>query len=255
MMSFLRNCAWFIAFLANAVSAYAASPVSNVGTAIVNDGEVTAEMRAGYSWDESGSKSSDDRFRLRQHLDYGLNDWYALRIVSGQDKRSGDAMEHSSFSIENRFQLIERRNHGWDGGVRFIYEHKDGDKKPDELDIRLMAQVPFGSDNQWEFRHNTVMVHELGEDNRAGLLLELRNQVTRKIPAPDYLKSLRIGLEMFNDIGRVNDNSSFEQQDHQMGPVLKASFDSGLYMQTGYRTALSDDGTDHLVKFFIGQKF
>ncbi len=234
--------------------AFAASPVGNVGTAIVDAGALSAEWRGGYSWDESGS-STDRRLRMREHVDYGFNDWYAARLVVSQDKRNGDNLEHGSFTFENRFQLIERRTHGWDGGVRLMYGHSDGDKTPHELDFRLMAQVPFGENDEWEYRHNTVLEHDIGENSRHGVALEFRNQVTKVVAAPDFLKKLRVGIEMFNDFGRLRDTRGFDSQDHQIGPVIKGYLDNGFYFQTGYRAGLSDGSNDHLVKLFIGKSF
>ncbi len=235
-------------------SAQAASPIGNVGGASVSEGAFSAEWRGGYTWDDVGS-SANKRFQMRQHLDYGFNDWYAFRLLTAQDKRGGDNLEHNAFTIENRIQLIERREHGWDGGIRIGYGHSDGDKTPHELDFRLMAQVPFGENEKWEFRHNSIFEHDIGENSRHGLALEFRHQITKAVEPPDYLKSLRLGIGMFNDFGRLRDTAGFNSQDHQIGPVIKGSFDNGVYFQTGYRTALSDDGADHLVKLFIGKKF
>lgn len=234
--------------------AQAASPIGNVGTAKVDADAFSVEWRGGYTWHDAGS-SADKRFQMHQHLDYGFNDWYAIRLVTTQDKRNNDNIEHRAITFENRIQLIERRVHGWDGGIRLIYGHSDGDKTPHELDVRFMAQVPFGMNDDWEFRHNTVLEHDIGSDSRRGIALEFRNQITKAIDTPDFLKSLRVGLEMFNDFGRLRDTTGFDSQDHQLGPVIKASFHHGLYLQTGYRTGLSDEGTDHLVKLFIGKKF
>lgn len=243
-----------VAMLSTSITAHAASPISNVGTAKVNEGELSIEQRMGYTID-TPNNSAHKRFRMRQHLDYGWNDWYATRFVVEQNKLHADNVEHASISLENRFQIFEKKTDGWDGGFRLIYGHSDGDKTPHEIDVRLMAQVPFGTNDDWEFRHNTVLEHDIGENSRNGVTVEFRNQITKALDAPDYMKSLRMGVEMFNDFGRLRDSAGFNSQDHQIGPVIKGSFDNGLYFQTAYRAGISDDGADHLLKLFIGKKF
>ncbi len=233
--------------------AIAASPVSNVGTSKVDAGALSIEQRMGYTLD-TPQESDHKRFRMRQHLDYGWSDWYATRFVVEQDRRHADNLEHYSVSIENRFQLFEKNSDGWDGGIRLIYGQRDGDKTPNEIDIRLMAQVPFGDGYEW--RHNSVFEHDIGENAQSGIAFELRNQITAPTPIKsNYIKSLRLGVEMFNDFGRLKELSGYDNQDHQIGPVAKIKLDHGVYIQTGYRKGISQSSTDHLFKFFIGKDF
>lgn len=241
-----------IFFCSNA--SFAASPVSNVGTAKVDAGALSIEQRIGYTIDTPG-ESGHKRFRMRQHLDYGWNDWYATRIVLEQNKMHSDNLEHASLSIENRFQIFEKASDGWDGGFRFIYGQRDGDKTPHEIDIRLMAGVPI--DDEWEWRHNTVLEHDIGENSQSGWQLEFRNQITKKLDLfNEYdLASFRLGVEMFNDFGRLNDLSGYAQQDHQIGPVVKIGFENGAYLQTSYRIGASRDSADHSFKLFVGRYF
>ncbi|MCI5049687.1 MAG: hypothetical protein MRY32_05080, partial [Rickettsiales bacterium] len=154
-------CICLIGLIALPVLAFASSPLGNVGTAVVNDGAISYEARIGYT-EDNDSTANDQRIQLREHIDVGLNDWYAFRLVAVQDKRHGDNLEHAAAILENRIQLIERRESGWDGGVRLIYVHRDGDKTPHEIDLRWMMQVPFG--DGWEWRHNTVLEHDIGEN-------------------------------------------------------------------------------------------
>ena len=177
----------FLAFFCPAL-VQAASPIGNVGTAVVDAGAASVEMRSGYGWDDT-TASQDQRFRLRQHVDYGFNDWYAVRLITTQDKRQGDNIEYTGVSFENRIQLIECRDYGWDGGIRLIYTQADGAYTPNVLDFRFMAQVPFG--DGWEFRHNIVLKHDIGENMRHGLRVELRHQlahdITQWVAPPEYL--------------------------------------------------------------------
>lgn len=232
---------------------HAASPIGNVGTAKADDGAFSSEIRFGYTLDDDGD-TNDGRFRLRQHIDYGVTDWYAVRVVTEQDKRTNGDFDFRGFAIENRFQFFERDRNGWDGGIRVIYGVGASAGQPDEIDIRFIGNVPIGE--RWEWRHNTVVEHEIGGNADDGLALELRNQLTRGIG--DFIpgtQKTRLGVEIFNDFGVLRDDSSFDDQDHQLGPVMKTQFANGVYLQAGYRAGLSDDAPNHLLKLFVGRKF
>ncbi len=233
--------------------ALAGSPTSNVGSAEVNKGETDVDLRIGFTDDEDSS-SNDDRLRLRQHIDHGFTDWYAFRILVSQDKRKGDSLEHAAITLENRFQLIERRDHGWDGGFRILYTHRDGDKTPHEIDVRLLATVPFKE--VWQFRTDTILEREVGENAENGLIVEFRNQVTRKFEVDSpYINSMRLGLELFSDIGRLNQQSGYDNQDHEFGPVMKMKLKGNQEVQIGYRAGISGAGSDHSIKLFWDRKF
>ncbi len=234
------------------VAAWASSPISHVGGATVTKGASSVEFRIGYSEDEPGF-SANKRLRIRQHYDYGFTDRYAFRLITAQDKRKGDNLEHQAITMEHRFHLIAREQHGFDGGIRLVYTHSDGDKTPHELEVRFLAQGTIGE--KWKWRHNTMMEHDVGPNADDGILLEFRNQVMYRLTPPAALKSFEIGVDMFNDFGRLNDLSGYSNQDHQIGPGIKGSFHNGVFFAAGYRTGISSSGADHLVKFALGRKF
>lgn len=227
--------------------------MSGVSGAGVDKGKASVEWRSGYALDGRDA-SGDKRFRMRQHLDYGFTDWYALRLVVAQDKRQGDDLEHQAVSLEHRVQFFERENDGWDGGFKLIYSHNDGDKTPHEVAVRFMAGIPVAGG--WELRHNTNLSHELGPDSEDGLALEWRHQISREMECrPDGIKKWSLGLELFTDLGRLNALSGYDAQDHQIGPALTATLENGMFFQVGYRAGLSRSSPDHLMKFFVGKTF
>ena len=252
MFRLLTAVSLFILFAAQA--ALAGSPIGNVGTAVANKDEFSYELRMAYQFDEENPRE-DGRFRIRQHIDYGFTDWYAVRIVTEQDRRDGDAYDFTGLTVENRFQLFERRKHGWDGSVRLIYIFGASPGEPDEIDTRLIANVPIGE--KWAFRHNTILEREVGDNAADGVLLELRTQLMRKLPfdASGPLDRVSLGAEMFSDFGELQNAGGFDDQNHQIGPVMKAYWDNGAYLQFGYRAGLSDDAPDHILKLFVGRRF
>ena len=245
----------FLAGLFGAQTALAASPIGNVSGAKVKAGERSSEQRIGFLRDDTNSRK-DQRIQMRQHFDYGVNDWYALRFIIAQDRPNGENLDISSYTFENRFQLIEAREHGFDAGIRLSYGHTSDATSPDEIDVRLIAMGHLDKQQKWAWRHNTVIEHDIGANSKGGLMLEWRHQLAREIDhGVQGIKKWQLGVEMFNDIGRTSQQSGFERQDHQIGPVTKISFNNGIYAQAGYRYGASDSAADHLFKCFIGTKF
>lgn len=252
-MNMLRTFVFFMTCCVSATAkAHAASPTSNVGTARVDEGVLNVESRFGLT--ESDSDEPNEQWRFRQHLDYGFNDWYALRVIAAQAHDDGPDVEFDSLSFENRFQLIEKAEHGFDAGFRLGYSQSDGDKTPHEIDVRLLANVPLTE--KWEFRSDSIFERDVGANAESGIKLELRHQVTHKWALDTvWFDYVRLGAEMFNDFAALNDLHGYETQDHQLGPVAKLHFRNGSYLQAGYRTGIARDVTDHAFKLFVGTNF
>lgn len=224
-----------------------ASTISDVGSPKVKAGQTEIAGRVGFSAADQDS-SDDSRFRSRVHIDYGFNDTYAARIVFAQDDRKGDGFEHDSVKLENRFYLLRAQDYGLDFGLRLNYARKDGDKKPDELELGLYELIPLGP---CELRFNQLFADAVGDEAEDGIELTLRNQIT--IP---FFNTNRFGLESFHDFGNLESSGSYEEQNHSFGPVFKGELPfGGLTYETGYRAGISDGAPDHSVKFFISRAF
>ncbi len=230
-------------------SAYSASPTSFVSGPSVSSGVTSFEVRAGYSWDDE-SASLDERFQLREHIDHGFNDLYAMRIIAAQDDRQNDDLDQDAFTLENRFQIFNSKDHGWDGGFRLSYSANHG--RADSVGLKLIGQKKWTNDIT--SRHNLNFGHQVGGGSADGISFGLSHQIMHKTDI-SWLKKSSAGIEMFNDFGNLRTQSGYSNQDHQMGPVFKGSFDNGLSFETGYRTGISRASRDHLVKLGIAKSF
>ena len=232
---------------------YANSPVSNVGGTRVDAGITNVEMRVGAA-DSNVETLGSNQVRIRQHIDYGFNDWYAFRVQVVQSQRSNQNIEHQSVTIENRFQLFESRIHGWDGGFRLNYIRNDSDKAPDEFEFRLLADVALDPD--WNFRQNIFFRHDIGSKSENGISIQFRQRLSRimktKIPLAN---SWELGFDLFNNIGNIKAISGFDSQNHQMGPVITFNFDDDITIRTIYRRGLSGNSIDHNVGLFLSKEF
>lgn len=241
-LKFSLVCAAIILF-----SAGAHASTSTVSGASVTKGQSSVEARVSYSANDEGG-SNEDRIKTRVHYDYGVTDFYAIRAIAAGDKRKGDNHEFDSLTIENRFQLLNKAQDGWDLGVRLNYTQKDGDKAPNEMRVQFIQEVPHGD---WTLRLNEIFDHEVGEDSSGGVFVETRAQLTYK-----FENGQRFGVESFNNFGRINDLNGFDNQSHTLGPVAKgAFFNTGLGYEAAWRAGISDSAADHSALFALSKKF
>ena len=226
-----------------------ASTISSVGSPNVEKGRLTAEIRQGYSLDneDDGQGGQDQRLRSRFHVDYGLTDYYAPRVVVSTDRRKGGSLEFDTLTFENRFQFLKQKTAPLDFGIRLGYSLRDGDKKPDRTYINLYERKDIG---EWQFRANQLFSHDIGEDAGDGISAELRLQATYEIS-----EKVELGLESFNDFGNLAEQSGYSAQQHSVGPVIKAGFGDGYGLETGYRTGISEGALDHSFRIFLSKTF
>lgn len=234
----------------SALMAILASPavagIGGIGNASVNEGVLATHLRASYS-EDSDNAAQDGRLRSRFMADYGFTDDFALGLYLQGDNRGGDNQELDAAILDARFELTTAKEAGFYSGFRLRYTYKDGDKKPDNAHIRLILGAPVGN---WDFRINQIFAHEIGEESRGGLGIDTRLQTSYR-----YAANHRVGIESFSDFGYGSRNSSFDAQNHTIGPVFAGSISENLTYETGYRYGLSEAAADHTFKLFLVRRF
>lgn len=245
----MTNAALVAAFcVSGSLPAFAQSLTGNVGSASVTKGERGAEIRVGFD-DENNIGS-------RAHYEQGLTDWYKIRLISAFSQPDGGDFDFRSFTIENRFQWNKEANDnsGFNGGFRLSYSLVDGSGNNDEAEVRFVITDKFA--DGWEWRTNLIAEMETGSGSQGGAELQTRWQITRAINLNAFgTERWRLGLETFNEFGNTRDIPDFEDQAHQIGPVIKASWDNNIYIQASLRAGVTDGADDAMMKFFIGRDF
>lgn len=226
----------------------AQASITVVGSPNVKKGQTKIEARTGFSKDNNRS-SADGRVRSRIQIDHGFNDIYAGRISFSTDKRKNGNMEAEDWTIENRFHLLKRADHGFDFGTRVNYSYRDGDKKPDRLSFRLYTRAPL---KKWELRFNQIFNRDIGQMQRTGISLNTEMQLTYP-----FAERHRFGFETFNVFGRLNRlYGGWSSQNHTFGPVLKGKLiRNSLEYEIGYRAGISRAAPDHSFKLVMGKAF
>lgn len=116
--------------------------------------------------------------------------------------------------LELQQQYLESEVHGWDAAMRYELQISDRSGRPDRVRIAWTGKKDITP--EWQIRGNLMLGRQFGTNAASGVQVETRAQVTRKIPTGG-----RLGLEMFNDMNETAEFGSFEEQEHQLGPVYK----------------------------------
>lgn len=230
-----------------ALPANAQSLTGNVGSANISAGESAVEVRTGFS--DNGDAGA------RIHYEHAFSDSYQLRVIGSFSQPNSADWDFTGLTFENWFQWAKEADDasGFNGGIRVAYTFADGGG-PDEAQVRFTLTDKFA--DHWEWRANLIGEIETGDGSEGGVNLESRAQLTRALDISALNSSdWRLGAELFSEFGNSRDIPGFEQQAHQIGPVLKISWDNGVYLQTAARFGLTDGSNDSMLKLFVGREF
>lgn len=225
----------------------AQSLTGNVGSANITAGDRAAEIRLGT--DDTGLVQG------RLHMEHAFSGWYQLRAIAAFRKPDDADWDYSGLTLENWFQWAEegKDDRGINGGLRLAYTWSDGGDA-DEVAARLTLTDRF-ADN-WEWRANIIAGADISSSSPGGVDLESRFQLSRAVRMEALgTDKWRFGGELFSEFGISSDLLPLEEQAHQAGPVVKAEWANGVYLQAAVRAGLTDGSDDLMGKIFIGREF
>ena len=218
-----------------------AQNTSSVFSPDVTQGKHAAEYRMAYDLE-------DEVWGHRIHYQYGITDSFRARAILSQRIESTDDWDFRYVRFEGLWQFLEDENAGWDSGLRFELQLADGDDQPSRGRIGWTGKVEL--DDYWEIRGNVLSGRQFGEDASDGFLLEFRAQVSREITP-----SLRLGVDYYADLNDTDDIGGFEEQEHQIGPVLKFKLGGGWKGQFGPLFGMSEAANDAEMRLFLIKEF
>jgi hypothetical protein len=238
-----------VSYIVTVVPLAANATISNVVGPVVKKGSSQIEYRSSYSFDGS-SATANHRYRQRVHYDYGVTDWLALRAIVFHERQENDGFKHRATSVEARMQLIKRSETlPVDAGIRLIYSGFDSNYEPDTIATALIADYYSGN---MLYRSNLFLSNQIRKEAQGGIRAE-----TRWRAAYDTNGYQRIGLEMINQFGQINNRPDYKAQQHQIGPVWlgRISKDSPWGFQLGAMAGISKAASDLSTKAYLSYNF
>ena len=165
-----------------------------------------------------------------------------MRLIGQQSRRGDDSLEYQYTRLEVQMQYREDEVAGYDAALRYELQISDTSSRPDRF--RLVWTGKKDLQSQWQLRGNLLLGREFGDSSRGGILVETRLQATYPVPGG------RLGLESFSDFNRTTDVGDFDDQEHQLGPIYKASI-GPLKVNAGFLWGLSDSAPDHNARLIL----
>jgi hypothetical protein len=183
-------------------------------------GAIEAEYRGTSHWGLPRSGAEDDVDNVRQshevEFQYGLTDWWMLRLTPNVEQVAGDSLELASLGFETQFVLVPRN--GGTFGLAFMagygpYSFFVEDGRPDEFEFGPVMELAPGP---WLLTFNPRLAEQTGEfADQEGLGFEYAAQAR-------YSFSDRWALAVlgFGEIEELVHAGPFEAQTHVLGPSL-----------------------------------
>lgn len=232
---------------AAALAVAAASPAlaqstSGVSGADVKAGDNSFEYRAAFSPEDDGK---DEGFAHRLHFQHAFDDSWRARVIVSQGKRGPEALTTQSVSVEILRQFLEsEKTGGWDSAIRIDGTIPVEDGRPGRARIAWLNGVDLGE--RWDARANIYFAREFGDLRKDGVSIETREELTYKLDS-----GIKIGAQMFNSYGTTDHFGSFDQQKHQLGPIVKGKLGKHVKYEFSTLFGISRAASDADIRLFV----
>lgn len=184
-------------------------------------GAFEAEYRGARHWGVPQGADVDDDDLLRQshevELQYGLTDWWMLRLTPNVEQPEGESLELVSIGIETQFVLVPRRGGplgvaimaGFSPDTLFVND----DDQTNEFEFGPVVEIAPGP---WLFTFNPRLTKETGSAaDQDGLGFEYAAQARYSVTDRWALAVLGFG-----EIEELVHAGPFDGQNHVLGPSL-----------------------------------
>jgi high-affinity iron transporter len=223
------------------IPSHPAYATQKVYSPYVEKGELELEWRGGYDIDDEDDV--DGAWKQKLAIGYGFTDFWFSEIYGEVEKEGDDDAdaEFSAMEWENKFQLTQPGEYWLDVGalVELEYNTSGG---ADKAEGKLLLAKETG-----KFTHmvNLVAEREFGEDaeneTETGLSWSTRYR---------YRPEFEPGFEIHSEFGELGESSSFDEQEHQIGPVFYGKIGPVKY-DVGYLFGVSDAAPDGSIKALL----
>lgn len=235
-----------LAGLQMAATPAAAQSVSGVSGSDVKAGEDVFEYRFAFAPDNDGR---EEAFTHRFHYQHGFSDKWRGRALLLMGNRGGDPLKIQAVSFEVLHQFLESEaTGGWDSAIRADVTFSTIDGRSDR--VRVGWHNSLQLNDRMELRAILLLGKEFGDNPRDGVSIETREELTFRLE-----NGLRIGLQALNNFNTTAHVGSFDEQRHQVGPVLKGRLGDSIRFEASALFGISDDPTDLDARFFVSYAF
>jgi hypothetical protein len=221
-----------------------AQSLSSVSGAEVKSG-AEFEYRAGYALEDDGHP---ENFAQRFHLQYGFENGWRGRVIVLQSEHNGQALQTRSVSLEIQKQFLEPKNtNGWASAFR-VEGQIPTQEAPGKAKVSWLNS--YDLDERWQLRGNIYFNHSFGDNAVDGVSIETREEATYKLPC-----AVKIGVQVFNFYNTTAHFGSFDEQKHQIGPVVKGKIGKHVKYEASTLFGVSRAASDVDFRLFLAYHF
>lgn len=201
----------------------------------VTQGDREVEYRLGAEWADAGDTPG---LAHRLHLQHGVTDALRWRLIASWDDPADGAFELDHIQGELMWQIVETTPSGYASALRFDARISEGDNTPHEVGVNWTNQWTLN--DQWRVRALVLFDRDVGPNANDDWILETRASLSRR-----FENGYRLTLESFNELGGLDAGfGGFEDQSHQLGPVLSGPLAYDVDWSAGMLFGLSDAAPD-----------
>lgn len=218
----------------------AVAMAQTISSPYVTKGKASIENKGNYHWNDDGGQ---DGWKHALELKYGLTDWMSVSVESKIKNYESENTEYDATELEAKFELTDGVEDTFvDAGLKLVYEIS-GTGGADTVETSLLFAKRY---TQWQHGLELIVGKEVGDDAAHGVNLGLE--------AGSYYKfdGFKLGGEYYGDFGSTDDNDSYSEQSHKVGPVVGFDIPVGGYeieTKLGYLHGISNGADDSTLKY------
>ncbi len=221
-----------------------ARATKTVSSPSVTKGETELEWRGSYTHDDD-SDSRDGAWKQRAMTSYGFTESLMVEFAADLERPGNGGTEYSATKLDFKYEILERGKAWIDLGVKGGYTHS-ATSSPDKVELKLLAAKDMGN---FSHRANIGLERDIGDD--ADNVYEGTFSWSSRYKASDAIQP---GIELYSNVGDISESSDFDDQSHQLGPVLYGK--AGIFnYEAGYLVGLTDASSDGEAKAVVEYKF
>lgn len=228
------------AFLAALWLLPAALNAQNTGTVFSPDVKAhTQALEVRFAYDEDA-----DSLAQRMHYQYAFNDAFRMRGVASFRSDDEESEDFRYFRLEGQYQFLEDEDAGFDSAIRVELQFADGDDPSSRT--RVGWANKYDLSENWQIRGILLTGHRFGPGSPGGYLLESRAAISREIN-----DQFTLALDYYGDFNTTDDVGSFDEQEHQLGPMLKFDLTDHIGGMAGILFGLSESAAEAEFRLFV----
>lgn len=222
-------------------SVSSAHAISRLKSPNVVKGELEVEYKGLTTFD--GDSAKDNAQEHEFEVEYGLTDRVKVEAAFELEKEPNEDLIGHSIEVGGQYQFFEQGENWLDSGVALAYSHAAHSGDADKVEAKLLLEKQH---DKLLHMANINLEQEIGSHGEGGPERELLWS-SRYL----YSRAFEPGFEVQSNFGKTNENLSFNEQEHYVGPAIYGEITSQLNYEIALYAGVSDAATDAAARLFL----